>query len=603
LSSSNVKQKHLSLDLECDFALKRFIGSVEITFKAKTAVKVFTIDSKNLNIAAVLQKGHLLRFRIKKEEAPFGRALEIHLDEKVAKGDTFKVTVEYETSPDAGGLQWLDPKLTEGKVHPYVFSQFQAIHARTFVPCQDTPSAKITYDATIRAPRELTALMSAIGTGKRDHNTSTIEFYFSQKVKIATYLIAIAVGNIRGRAVGPISTVWCEPEALDAAANEFADLHKFIEAADEVTDYPYRKIGWGKYDLLILPGSFPYGGMENPCLTFVTPTLVCGDKSAVNVVYHELAHSWFGNCLTNKTWEAFWMNEGFTVWLERKIIAKLHGEKRRDMSTISGDTALQNSLKAFSQTPKGLSLVTDLTLTDPDDLFSSIPYEKGSQFLYWLEKAIVQDSKLTFEKCIQAWIKKNICGTVTSEQFRTFFENFYADDEQVFARLNQIPWHAWFYDRDPDGTPVNVISFCDDSLIVEAKDLAARWLENKGAGASAKDMEGWEVLSKVVFLNALSGKVDQETLLAIDKMYNFNAVTNPEIRFLFLRIALEVGLNREPYLSNVEKMLKQQGRMKYTRPLYKALNACDHDYAVKLFLSIDSYNPICVKMVRKDLGI
>ena len=235
---------------------------------------------------------------------------------------------------------------------------------------------------------------------------------------------------------------------MEEYAYEFAQVNDFVNAADEITQFPYRDIGWGKFDILVLPGSFPFGGMENPTLTFVTPTIVCGDRSCVSVCIHELCHSWFGNLLTNHTWEDFWLNEGFTVWLERKIVGKLEGNARRDMEVVSHDVSLRTSLENFSGTPAGLpcaliftyvsflsvcfvfvaiSLVTDLTCTDPDDFFSSIPYEKGSQFLYWLEKAIVQDSVL-FEKCIQAWVKENAYKTITSEQFRAFFETYFSEN-------------------------------------------------------------------------------------------------------------------------------------------------------------------------------
>jgi aminopeptidase N len=505
LSSNNVRQRHLALDLDVSFEKRVFSGSVELTFEVLRDCESLTLDTRDLFVASVTRKCRLLPFRIKREEVPFGRALEVVLDKTVKRGKTFSLRVEYETSPTALGLQWLDPSLTEGKKHPYVFSQFQAIHARSFVPCQDTPMFKgerkkkrglifstlwsATYEATIRVPSALTALMSAIGNGKRELANGRTEYYFSQKINVATYLIAVVVGNLQGRVVGPISTVWAEPEVLERAAYEFAEVNEFIKHADAVTDYPYRKLGWGKYDILVLPKSFPYGGMENPLLTFVTPTLLTGDRSATSTIIHELAHSWFGNSITCRTWESFWMNEvraivffplffvmlcskGFTCWLERKIWGRIHGEAHRDLAVIYEDGHFRDSLKQFSGTPAALSLVLDLTCTDPDDFYGSIAYEKGSQLLYWLEKAIVQNSPLTFESCIQVWIKKHVHGNVTSEEFEHFFEDYYANDPDVLPRLAQIPWHAWFHDRDPRGCPVDVLKYCDASLVKAATDLA-----------------------------------------------------------------------------------------------------------------------------------
>jgi aminopeptidase N len=380
-SLSDVQQTHLSLSLRVDFQRKRFVGSVEISFLTLVDdVASVLLDTRDLLITSVSVHGKFAVFRLLDEQPPFGRALKVYLGGKSKKrGDVFSVLIEYETSPEAMGLQWLDPELTEGKKHPYVFSQFQAIHARSFVPCQDTPGRKVTYDAAIRVPGSLTALMSALGAGKRLAPNGLTEFLFSQKVPISTYLIAIAVGNIHGRVIGKISTVWCEPERLDAAVHEFGEIDRFIDIADAVTDYPYLKIGWGRYDLLVLPGSFPYGGMENCTLTFVTPTLLAGDRSMVSTVIHELAHSWFGNFVTNHTWEGFWLNEGFTVWLERKIIGRLEGAASRDMAIIQHDKDFKGSLAAMAETPAALSLVQDMACVDPDDYFSSIPYEKGSQ--------------------------------------------------------------------------------------------------------------------------------------------------------------------------------------------------------------------------------
>ncbi len=369
LSSNNVRQTHISLDLAVSFEKKQFSGTVELTLEARRSCTVFTLDTRDLSIASVTRGGRLLAFRVKKEEAPFGRALEVHLDKTIKKGKIFSVVIEYETSPSAIGLQWMDASLTEGKKHPCVFSQFQAIHCRSVVPCQDTPMFKTTYDATIRVPSGLTALMSAIGIGKRQGAGGTTEFYFSQKNRVPTYLIAIVVGNLQGRVVGPISTVWAEPEILERAAFEFAEVNEFIIHADAITDYPYRKLGWGKYDILVLPKSFPYGGMENPTLTFVTPTLLAGDRSATSTIIHELAHSWFGNAITCKTWESFWMNEGFTCWLERKIVGRMQGDKHRDLAVLFEDAHLHNSLNQFLDTPAALSLVQDMTCIDPDDYF------------------------------------------------------------------------------------------------------------------------------------------------------------------------------------------------------------------------------------------
>ena len=344
--------------------------------------------------------------------------------------------------------------------------------------------------------------------------------------------------------------------------------------------------------------------MENPTLTFVTPTLLAGDRSSVNVIAHELAHSWFGNCVTNQTWECFHMNEGFTVWLEDKILGSLSGPQTRDMAVLMGNTDLQRSLDAFSSVPAALALVTDLSCVDPDDYFSSIPYNKGSMLLYWLEKAIVKDSARSFEMCIQAWIRKYMYKNVTSEMFQIFFEEYYADDQDVAPRLAQIPWHAWFYDRDPRGCPVDVISLADDTLMVQAQDLAAMWIESGATGRSVKDMENWIPNSKIVFLNALeAASVKPETFVAMDKLYKLSQSKHPEILFESLRLALSLKISDEQaYIVPTEKLLLRFGRMKYVRPLFKALNALDRERALRLYAQTN-YHPICDAMLKKDLEL
>lgn len=242
------------------------------------------------------------------------------------------VRIDYETSNRASGLQWLTPEQTLGKQHPYLFSQCQAIHARSVLPCQDTPAVKFTYEATVEHPKELTALMSALVEKKETGVTK-----FKQEVPIPAYLLAIAIGDLVSRPLGPHSNVWAEAGIVDAAAEEFSETDKMLKTASDICG-PYV---WKQYDLLVMPPSFPFGGMENPCLTFVTPTVLAGDKSLADVVAHEIAHSWTGNLVTNKNFEHFWLNEGFTVFVETKIVGRLQGNKERDFHMLRNLTELK----------------------------------------------------------------------------------------------------------------------------------------------------------------------------------------------------------------------------------------------------------------------
>jgi leukotriene-A4 hydrolase len=414
----------------------------------------------------------------------FGSALHIKVggDAGLKQGDEIIVRVEYETSPsDALAIQWLNASQTAGKKHPYLFTQCQAIHARTMVPCQDTPSVKTPYLATVTVDSALTALMSAVPTGETTsadgkHKT----FSFKQAVPIPSYLIALAVGALVSRDIGPRSKVWSEAEMVDAGAFEFAETEKFISIAENLVG-PYV---WGRYDVLLLPPSFPYGGMENPCLTFVTPTLLAGDRSNADVVAHEISHSWTGNLVSNLTWEHFWLNEGFTMFLERKILAAIHGDKYFDFDSILGWKHLQDDIDHFGATNPLTNLMPKLENIDPDDAFSSVPYEKGFTLLVYLQQ-LVGGAKL-FDPFFRAWIEANHYKCVTSFDFKAFFHTYFAGKVDE-ATLNKVDWDAWF---NTPGMPIVKPDY-DTSLADASNQLAARWVAGGADINSAADMDGW----------------------------------------------------------------------------------------------------------------
>ncbi|MEE6519831.1 hypothetical protein FKM82_017582, partial [Ascaphus truei] len=262
------------------------------------------LDTKDLTIKSVVVNGQKATFVLGQSHSFKGTPLEITLPFPLTRGQEIIVGICYETSPKSSALQWLTPEQTAGKKHPYLFSQCQATHCRTIVPCQDAPSVKFTYYCQVSIPKELVALMSAINDGDiPDPEDCKRKIYrFRQNVPIPSYLIALVVGAVEGRKLGPRTVVWTEKELMDASAYEFAETEKMLKHAEDLVG-PYV---WERYDLLILPPSFPYGGMENPCLTFVTPTVLAGDRSLASVIAHEISHSWTGNLVTNKTWEHFW---------------------------------------------------------------------------------------------------------------------------------------------------------------------------------------------------------------------------------------------------------------------------------------------------------
>jgi len=419
-SQSNIHEiitRHISLLWDVDFDSKSIKGQVSLTGEAlKDGVSQFTFDSKDLDIQGVTSaEGETLKFALESPHEVFGHCLRVTLGKPLNKGEKVVISIKYNTRPSSSAIQWLSPSQTAGKKEPYLFTQCQAIHCRTMLPCQDAPSVKAPYDATVTIPKQLTAVMSALESSPPTEHGDKKTFYFSQKVPTSSYLIALGVGDLQSKEIGPRTKVWSEPSYVDRAAYEFAETEQFIQIAEKHLG-PYV---WGRYDILLLPPSFPYGGMENPCLTFVTPSLLAGDRSLADVVAHEISHSWSGNLVTNLTWEHFWLNEGWTVYNERIIHGDMHGEKERHFKSIQGLKALDDSINMYGQDSPHTSLYQKLTGIDPDDAFSSVPYEKGFNFLFYLETVV--GGLEPFLKFARAYFDEFKYSTITTEQFKQFF--------------------------------------------------------------------------------------------------------------------------------------------------------------------------------------
>ncbi len=349
---------HLALDLQADFTAHRLGGRATLTFVRRPDVRELVLDTRGLEIRQVLdERQQPLTFRLEPPVEHLGQALVIALP---ASGD--RVVVEYRTSPDAAALQWLTPAQTAGRIHPYLYSQGQAILTRTWIPTQDSPAIRQTYEASITVPRPLAVVMSAEMTTPNgtDAGNGLRAYKFKMDQPVPPYLIAIAAGDIAFRSLGPRTGVYTEPTMIERSARELEDLEKMIAAA-ETLGGPYR---WGRYDVLVLPPSFPFGGMENPRLTFATPTILAGDKSLVSLLAHELAHSWSGNLVTNATWGDFWLNEGFTTYFENRIMEALYGKDRALMLASLGRNELMREMADLPPADTKLSL--DLKGRDPD---------------------------------------------------------------------------------------------------------------------------------------------------------------------------------------------------------------------------------------------
>ncbi|KAI8616940.1 peptidase family M1-domain-containing protein [Chytriomyces sp. MP71] len=599
------------LSLTTDFIQKILLGSVTHKCVAKVdGVSELVLDTKNLVIENVKVAGNEVAFVLgAASDECYGKSLQIPLPTGLKAGDTLDVEIAYRTVKDGClAAQWLEPSQTVGKQHPYMFTQCQPIYARTLAPIQDSPFIKLKYTADIRCPSHLRALMSAVPTEETINGTiKTCKF--TQQIAIPSYLIALAVGNIEGRRVGPRSTVWSEPEVVEKAAWEFADTELFVKTGEDILT-PYV---WGVYDLLVLPASFPYGGMENPCLTFVTPSLLAGDRSLVDVVAHEIAHSWMGNLVTSASWEHFWLNEGFTMFIERRIVSRLHGEPSRHFSALLGVKALQESVDHYEEigAPQYTRLVQDLKGVDPDDAFSSVPYEKGYHLLHHLETIL--GGIEVFDGYLKNHVETFSHRSITSFEFK---DNLYAYFERVHgkekvAALDTVDWDAWFYSH---GMPP-VKNVFDESLANACKDLAARWTAHarNTAGRTASftktDLASFQTNQTNVFLETLQTAAAEEKLPVavldeMDALYGLTAVRNCEIRSRWLELNLACG--RESVFPEVVDLVTTMGRMKYVRPLYRALRKCSpggEELARATFAKHKGfYHPICAQMVEKDLA-
>lgn len=598
--SEKIITKHVDLDWDVDFTKKVIKGSATYKFKIlKDDLTTILLDVSGINISdvSILASGNEIpiNFMISDEVKNIGSKLT--LDLPCDSSGELTVRINYETSPEAAALQWLTAEQTLGKKHPYLFSQCQAINARSLFPCQDSPAVKFTYNGHVRYPSELKGLMSAILTESGEGYAK-----FEQTVPIPSYLLAIAVGDVVSRTLGPNCRVWAEEGIIDECAEEFSETPLMLQVASEICG-PYV---WKQYDLLVMPPSFPFGGMENPCLTFITPTLLAGDKSLADVVAHEISHSWTGNLVTKKNFEHFWLNEGFTVFVEGKIVGRMHGDKERDFHSIRNLTELRENIRTqLADTPELTKLIVDLTNCSPDDSFSSVPYIKGSTFLRYIEDTIGGPD--IFEPFFKFYLNKYKYKSITTDDFKRTLYEFFLDNDNVMSKLEKIDFDTWLYG---EGMPPTIPNF-DSSLATVCVNLANLW-----ATKSAQELVDLPdikikitVQQLIDFLSKLIEKRDikdlnKEKVELLESTYNVNTTKNAEIRFRFLRLCIRARL-----LSRMDEIIRfanSNFRMKYVRPIYRDLVAWPEAKPI----AIQNYEivknqmmKICAYTVAKDLGL
>ncbi len=544
--TNHPRTRHWELEWRISFTRHQIEGSVTL-FLENPSGGLMDLDTKGLTIRAVhSDKGNPIPFELADGEPILGQRLRMNLED-----GTESIQINYVTSPEAIALQWFEPEMTLGKRQPFMYSQCQAIHARTIVPCQDTPRVRVTYRAVVTVPEEITPVMSAGPAGQiRDVPAGARAFRFAMPQPIPPYLLAVAAGDLECRDLSPRARVWAEPKMVEKAAYEFGEVEQMIETAEKMFG-PYE---WDRYDMLVLPPSFPYGGMENPRLTFLTPTLLAGDRSLVNVVSHELAHSWTGNLVTNATMDHFWLNEGFTTWAERRILDALHGEKATALRWAIGQKALDESVDRFGADSPLTKLRTDLLGVDPDDAFSSIPYEKGARLVCVIERHVGRER---FDQFMKKYIGNFRFTSITTEEFIDFLE------KELPGTAAAVQANAWLYQT---GMPDNAPIFKSERLD-ELTTIASAFA--KGARPTPEQTGAWDPDELLVFLQHLPRELDHDSLAWLDQTFDLTRRGNYEILVEWLTIA--AGSRYAVVFDRVKEVLLEVGRMKYLRPLYAAL--------------------------------
>lgn len=526
---------HLDLDLRVDFATRTIAGAA--CYRIEGASRI-VFDTRDLEIQRVTDGTSPLEYRLGPQEEFLGRPLEVDLPPGVRQ-----VEIHYSTRPDSAALQWLEASQTAGKRHPFLFTQSQAILARTWLPCQDGPGMRFTYEATVTVPAGLMAVMSA-------ENPTAVhpdgKYRFRMPQPVPAYLLALAVGDLRFRALGTRTGIYAEPAVIDRAADEFADMEAMLQAAEELYG-PYR---WGRYDVLVLPPSFPFGGMENPRLTFATPTILAGDRSLTSLIAHELAHSWSGNLVTNATWNDFWLNEGFTVYLERRIMERLYGRAYADMLARLGYEDLEAILEELGPDSQDSRLQLELRGRDPDEGMTDVAYEKGYLLLVELEKVVGRER---WDAYLRDYFDRNAFQTMSTDRFRADLL------ERLPAAVAAVDLAEWI---DGFGLPEGVRP-------PESERFAAvdRALDAWRAGTLPS--QAWSTHEWLHFLRGLPEELTAEAMGRLDRAFGFTRSGNSELLAAWLELAIRRGYEA-PY-PTLEEFLMTVGRRKFLKPLYKAL--------------------------------
>ncbi|WP_035756093.1 M1 family metallopeptidase [Hugenholtzia roseola] len=543
----------LALDVSVDFETKTIAGVAAYQIEAAAGEKEIIFDTKDLTIEAVTDKnGNALQYVIGEKDDILGAPLRVTFQDPAAE-----VHIRYRSSSKAEALQWLEPQQTQGKKEPFLFTQSQAILARTWIPIQDSPGIRFTYTAKVSVPKQLLAVMSA--TNPTEKNSEGV-YTFEMKQPIPAYLMALSVGDIVFEKVGNRTGVYAEPATLKAAVYEFAEMEQMLEAAEKL----YGTYAWERYDLIVLPPSFPFGGMENPRLTFATPTILAGDRSLTALVAHELAHSWSGNLVTTHTWDDFWLNEGFTVYFENRIMEAVYGKEYADMLALISYLDLKETVEEYEKEGKSedTKLKLDLKGRNPDDGVSAIAYDKGFFFLKRCEEVVGREG---FDEFLSEYFKTFAFKTIDTKTFVFYLETrLLAQYPEAKAAIEA---EKWIYQA---GIPENIPQISSKSYQT-ALDAAQAFEKGSEPQAlqSQYETEKWRFQQWVFFLRNLPQSLSEAQMKSLDATFGFTKMGNSEILAVWL--AMVAKNEYKPAYVQMESFLMQVGRRKFIVPIYKML--------------------------------
>lgn len=578
-SQSNAKKmhpEHVSLDISVDFDKHQITGSATWDINPEKETEYAIFDTSDMTIDSVeYADGKTAEFEMGKTDSILGTPLKIKL-----QPDTKKLKIYYKTGKNALALQWMKPEQTFGKKQPYLYTQGETIYTRSWVPSPDGPGYRFSYDATVKVPKNLMALMSAENPQKLSDDGI---YHFKMKNKIPAYLMTLAVGDIGYKPVDQRTGVYAENAILDKAYKELDGIGEMVDTAESL----YGKYRWGRYDVLILPSGFPIGGMENPRLTFATPTILAGDKSLVNLVAHELAHSWSGNLVTNANWDDFWLNEGFTVYFERRITEAEYGKDYAAMLWNLGKDILERNVEDLGENSRHTWLKEDLAGKDPEEGFTDVPYEKGSAFLLKIEQTVGREK---WDNFVMTYFNEHAFQAMTTEKFLDYLNKNLLDGHDDWKK--EINVDAWVFGPGiPDNYPT-IDNPRFKKVDQQVKDFTA------GKTADKLSTKDWSTHEWLRFLNSLPDNLSLAQMKDLDKVYDFTNTGNSEIADIWYLHALQS--NYEPAYDNMKEFLYVTGREKFLQPLYKEMmKTSEGQKMAKAIYKIarPNYHPISQKVI------